>query len=432
MPILTGTVVDVAGRPATGTIRVRASHVRQSASGDATVDERTYDIPIRDGVIEDSPNIDPGPAKLSLSTGGRFRAWDVTVPDTESVDLWDLLEAQAEYEPAVVSRVYQDRLKAEAAAQLAEQVAEGIGDVADDVAAVAADRTAVEAARSDAIDARTGAETARDQAENFQALSNAAALTATQKAEDAEAAALQAGEAVASAAAAAVSADTAGMHASNAAGSASIAAGHASDAEDSAQAAAQSAQDAADAVNSGVPNATDTVKGGIMLAGDLGGTFDAPTVPGLSSKLDQSQVDARVSAGIADWVNGAPAALDTLQELADALGNDPNFATTVSNQIGLKAPLESPALTGTPTVGGKAVVVTDDPRLSDARTPTSHTHPATDIQGSTTVGRAVLSAADGAAARSAIGAARADMMPELVSELPASPIPGKLYCLPEE
>ena len=35
-------------------------------------------------------------------------------------------------------------------------------------------------------------------------------------------------------------------------------------------------------------------------------------------------------------VNGAPTALDTLQELASALGNDPNFATTVLNQIGEK------------------------------------------------------------------------------------------------
>lgn len=35
-------------------------------------------------------------------------------------------------------------------------------------------------------------------------------------------------------------------------------------------------------------------------------------------------------------VNGAPTALDTLQELASALGNDPNFATTVLNKIGEK------------------------------------------------------------------------------------------------
>lgn len=36
---------------------------------------------------------------------------------------------------------------------------------------------------------------------------------------------------------------------------------------------------------------------------------------------------------ITDLVNGAPAVLDTLKELADALGSDPNFATTVASQI---------------------------------------------------------------------------------------------------
>lgn len=39
---------------------------------------------------------------------------------------------------------------------------------------------------------------------------------------------------------------------------------------------------------------------------------------------------------VAGIVNSAPETLDTLQELAKALGNDPNFATTVSNKIGNK------------------------------------------------------------------------------------------------
>lgn len=39
---------------------------------------------------------------------------------------------------------------------------------------------------------------------------------------------------------------------------------------------------------------------------------------------------------ISDLVNGAPDALDTLQELAKALGNDPNFSTTILNKIGEK------------------------------------------------------------------------------------------------
>jgi hypothetical protein len=52
---------------------------------------------------------------------------------------------------------------------------------------------------------------------------------------------------------------------------------------------------------------------------------------------------------IAALVASSPAALDTLNELATALGNDPNFATTITNSLATKAPLASPALTGTPT-----------------------------------------------------------------------------------
>lgn len=40
---------------------------------------------------------------------------------------------------------------------------------------------------------------------------------------------------------------------------------------------------------------------------------------------------------IARLINQAPAALDTFKELADALGNDPNFATTILDQLGQKA-----------------------------------------------------------------------------------------------
>jgi hypothetical protein len=48
-------------------------------------------------------------------------------------------------------------------------------------------------------------------------------------------------------------------------------------------------------------------------------------------------------------LNGAGAAFDTLLELANALGNDPNFATTMANALALKAPLANPAFTGVPT-----------------------------------------------------------------------------------
>lgn len=51
---------------------------------------------------------------------------------------------------------------------------------------------------------------------------------------------------------------------------------------------------------------------------------------------------------IAALVGQSPETLNTLKELADALGNDPNFATTVTNQLAKKAPLDSPALVGSP------------------------------------------------------------------------------------
>ena len=48
------------------------------------------------------------------------------------------------------------------------------------------------------------------------------------------------------------------------------------------------------------------------------------------------QTEAQVSAKISALVDSAPETLDTLNELAAALGDDPNFATTVTNQIASK------------------------------------------------------------------------------------------------
>ena len=54
---------------------------------------------------------------------------------------------------------------------------------------------------------------------------------------------------------------------------------------------------------------------------------------GITDAYTKTQVDNKISG----LVNSAPETLDTLNELASALGNDPNFATTVANQIGTKA-----------------------------------------------------------------------------------------------
>ena len=54
-----------------------------------------------------------------------------------------------------------------------------------------------------------------------------------------------------------------------------------------------------------------------------------------------------VTTQINNLVNGAPGALDTLDELAAALGDDSNFATTVTNSIATKLPLAGGTMSGT-------------------------------------------------------------------------------------
>ena len=54
---------------------------------------------------------------------------------------------------------------------------------------------------------------------------------------------------------------------------------------------------------------------------------------------------AYVTTAIANLADSAPSTLNTLNELAAALGDDANFSTTVTNSIATKAPLASPTFT---------------------------------------------------------------------------------------
>ena len=78
------------------------------------------------------------------------------------------------------------------------------------------------------------------------------------------------------------------------------------------------------------------------------GTPKAPT-PAAGNNTTQVATTAFVQAALTALINGAPATLNTLKEIAAAINNDPNFSTTINNALALKAPLSSPALTGTPT-----------------------------------------------------------------------------------
>lgn len=111
-----------------------------------------------------------------------------------------------------------------------------------------------------------------------------------------------------------------------------------------------------------------TLKGAVSLASTLAvaglatfadakvtGSLNVPTqAVGNSTTLAAST--AFVSTAISNLVNGAGAALDTLNELATALGNDANFSTTMANALALKAPLAAPSFTGAVSMAGSLTV----------------------------------------------------------------------------
>lgn len=68
-----------------------------------------------------------------------------------------------------------------------------------------------------------------------------------------------------------------------------------------------------------------------------------PTAPTAAQTLNNTQIatTAFVKSALAALVGSSPAALDTLNELVEKLGNDPNFATTMTNALAGKQPLDS-------------------------------------------------------------------------------------------
>ena len=74
--------------------------------------------------------------------------------------------------------------------------------------------------------------------------------------------------------------------------------------------------------------------------------------------------ESYVGTQITNLVDSSPATLNTLNELAAALGDDPNFATTTATSIGLKAPLASPSFTGNSTFAGPIYLLNTSARIS--------------------------------------------------------------------
>lgn len=77
-----------------------------------------------------------------------------------------------------------------------------------------------------------------------------------------------------------------------------------------------------------------------------------PTVPTAPSGTNSTQIasTAFVRTEISNLVDSSPSTLDTLNELAAALGDDPNFATTIASGLGQKANLSGAIFTGPVTI----------------------------------------------------------------------------------
>jgi hypothetical protein len=69
----------------------------------------------------------------------------------------------------------------------------------------------------------------------------------------------------------------------------------------------------------------------------------------------KTYADNAASTAAAAIVDSAPGTLNTLNELAAAINDDASYAATITTALGTKAPLASPALTGTPTAPTAAV-----------------------------------------------------------------------------
>ncbi|EHE0955814.1 phage tail protein, partial [Salmonella enterica subsp. enterica serovar Javiana] len=271
-----------------------------------------------------------------------------------------------------------------AAAKTSEANADASRTAAGDSAAAAA--ASATAAQTSA--ARAGASETAAKMSETQAASSAgdAGASATAAAASEKAAAASAAAAKISETNAATSASTAAASATAASSSASEASNHAAASDTSASLAAQSstaagaaatraedaakrAEDIADVIS--LEDASLTKKGIVKLSSatdsdsealaatpkavkavmieaqtkapldspSFTGTPTTPTPPDDAKGLQTANAEF-VRKLIAALVGSVPESLDTLQELADALGNDPNFATTVLNKLAGKQPLD--------------------------------------------------------------------------------------------
>ena len=110
----------------------------------------------------------------------------------------------------------------------------------------------------------------------------------------------------------------------------------------------------------------------VATSGDYNDLLNTPTIPSVTGLASETYVNNKV----ADLVNSAPTTLDTLKELADALNNDQNFATTVSNSLANKANVSDLANVAT---SGDYNDLTNQPSIPDLGAVAQDIIPDTDV-----------------------------------------------------
>ena len=149
---------------------------------------------------------------------------------------------------------------------------------------------------------------------------------------------------------------------------------------------------------------TDETGTGLLVFNSSPTLTGIPLVPTATSGTNTNQIasTAFVRTEVSNLVASAPSTLDTLNELASALGNDANFSTTVTNSLASKANLSGAVFTG--SISSPSGNFTQNLQFNGTGVSISgHTHIASNISDSTAAGRALLTGADAAAQRTSLG-----------------------------
>lgn len=347
MTILVGDIKDVGLSPTEGTVTVFSARTRRANGAGGVITRERRDYVLSAGRFR-TGELDPGRTTVELVAPGVFETWTFDLPTDGTVSLVDAVELSVDYAPdsAVVNGAAAAAAKAERWAGEAAGSAAVAGRARDEAVSAQASvsrvvESAVSVVRGEFTELTGRAESAASRAESARDAAEGSAGAAASSAESAAASATTAGghasAAKESASAAASSVESAEGHAMSAESHAEAAAGSASAAEHSASAArdavgsvndaasrAQAARSgseqardeavqAAESAKTGapvdgwdvsslsqgvreslgradsaitvVPTATASSAGGVKLAGDLAGTWDAPTVPGLETVM---------------------------------------------------------------------------------------------------------------------------------------------------